>query len=83
MKNHLRIYALERRGKERRERKKETNILVNHTQATYCTHALFNNSFTSLEIPYSGNLSREKTFANFAVFEYPRNFWGGYRSGFS
>ena len=39
-------------------------------------------------IPYSGNLSREKTFANFAVFEYPRkfyprNFWGGYCSGFS
>ena len=33
-------------------------------------------------LPYSGNLSREKTFANFAVFEHPRNFWGGYRSGF-
>ena len=38
-------------------------------------------------IPYSGNLSREKTFANIAVFEhprkfYPRNIWGGYRSGF-
>ena len=41
-----------------------------------------------MNVPYSGNLSREKTFANFAVFEhprkfYPRNFGGGYRSGFS
>ena len=28
-----------------------------------------------LIIPYSGNLSREKTFANFAVFEHPRKFY--------
>ena len=46
-------------------------------------------SFISLEkyIPYSGNLSWEKTFANFAVFEhprkfYPRNLGAGTRSGF-
>ena len=34
MKNHF--YTINRRRKERRERKKQTHIL--HAQATYCTH---------------------------------------------
>ncbi len=37
-------------------------------------HAEHLMSWVPLDVPYSGNLSREKTFMNFVVFEYPQKF---------